>query len=164
MPSTSEVLFDVALLSLEGGYLKDDPGIPFSPQHRARGHVGVLGSSLDVHKQLYTFTTLHQLQLAASAALSFHSLPVRVRASHRSSVILSNVAKVDEEGRPHVDTGHMVHALNKLDAGSDEQLLLGSGDGATLLVVTCVRLDVACPLIRTDLFVVKWGTAVAAFC
>jgi hypothetical protein len=34
--------------------------------------------------------------------------------------------QVDENGVPLVDCGHTVHALNKLDASSDEQILLVS--------------------------------------
>lgn len=35
--------------------------------------------------------------------------------------------QVNENGSPLVDCGHTVHALNKLDASSDEQILLVSG-------------------------------------
>ena len=43
--------------------------------------------------------------------------------------------QVDEEGAPVTDVGHMVHSLNKLDAGDPEQMLLASPDGESVLVV-----------------------------
>jgi PAB-dependent poly(A)-specific ribonuclease subunit 3 len=44
--------------------------------------------------------------------------------------------QVDEEGAPVTDVGHMVHSLNKLDAGDPEQMLLASPDGESVLVVS----------------------------
>ena len=40
-----------------------------------------------------------------------------------------------QEGEPVVDVGHMVHSLNKLDAGSEEQMLLHSPDEVTVMIV-----------------------------
>lgn len=44
--------------------------------------------------------------------------------------------QVDAEGLPVLDAGHVLSALNKLDAGDDEEILLSSRDGKDLLVVT----------------------------
>jgi PAB-dependent poly(A)-specific ribonuclease subunit 3 len=43
--------------------------------------------------------------------------------------------QVGVDGEPVVDVGHMVHSLNKLDAGDPEQILLESPDNETVLVV-----------------------------
>ena len=40
------------------------------------------------------------------------------------------------DGRPWLDLAHVVHALNKLDAGSQERLALASHDAHNLLLVT----------------------------
>lgn len=42
----------------------------------------------------------------------------------------------DESGNPKVDWGHLICSMNKLDAGSDEKIVLGSRDGSNLLVVS----------------------------
>jgi len=42
----------------------------------------------------------------------------------------------DEKGDPRVDWGHLITTVNKLDAGSDEKIVLGSRDGSNLLVVS----------------------------
>eukprot|EP00669_Euglena_mutabilis_P004544 TRINITY_DN15882_c0_g1_i1.p1 TRINITY_DN15882_c0_g1~~TRINITY_DN15882_c0_g1_i1.p1 ORF type:complete len:389 (-),score=102.93 TRINITY_DN15882_c0_g1_i1:123-1202(-) len=42
----------------------------------------------------------------------------------------------DDKGNPRVDWGHLVTSLNKLDAGSDEKVVLGTRDGSNLLVVS----------------------------
>ena len=39
-------------------------------------------------------------------------------------------------GLPILDAGHVVTALNKLDAGDPEEILLSSRDGKDLLVVS----------------------------
>jgi PAB-dependent poly(A)-specific ribonuclease subunit 3 len=44
--------------------------------------------------------------------------------------------QVDSEGRPVVDWGWVVEALNKADAGAGERVLLLSRDGASMLVVS----------------------------
>lgn len=41
-----------------------------------------------------------------------------------------------EDGSPVLDAGHVLTALNKLDTGSPEEILLSSRDGKDLLVVT----------------------------
>ena len=43
--------------------------------------------------------------------------------------------QIGVDGEPVVDVGHMVHSLNKLDAGDPEQILLESPDNETVLVV-----------------------------
>ena len=58
--------------------------------------------------------------------------------------ILSSIAhqctptyrQVDSDGLPILDAGHVLTALNKLDAGDPEELLLSSRDGKDLLVVS----------------------------
>ena len=42
----------------------------------------------------------------------------------------------DADGHPVLDAGHMITALNKLDAGDPEEILLSSRDGKDLLVVS----------------------------
>lgn len=42
----------------------------------------------------------------------------------------------DESGRPVMDLGHVVTALNKLDAAEEEKIVLASRDGVTVMVVT----------------------------
>merc|ERR1712072_551669 len=44
--------------------------------------------------------------------------------------------QVDEEGRPVMEWAHVVETLNKLDIGSDEQIMLVSRNEADLLVVS----------------------------
>jgi PAB-dependent poly(A)-specific ribonuclease subunit 3 len=44
--------------------------------------------------------------------------------------------QMDEEGRPILDWGHMVEALNKLDAAVPEQVMLLSRDEMSMLVVS----------------------------
>lgn len=44
--------------------------------------------------------------------------------------------QMDEEGRPILDWGHMIEALNKLDAAVPEQVLLLSRDEMSMLVVS----------------------------
>ena len=44
--------------------------------------------------------------------------------------------QVNEEGRPHVDLGHIITCLNKLDAGSDERIALTTRDEQNVMVVT----------------------------
>jgi PAB-dependent poly(A)-specific ribonuclease subunit 3 len=44
--------------------------------------------------------------------------------------------QADGAGYPVMDLGHVVTALNKLDAASEEQIVLASRDGHSLLVVT----------------------------
>jgi PAB-dependent poly(A)-specific ribonuclease subunit 3 len=43
---------------------------------------------------------------------------------------------VDGDGLPILDAGHVLTALNKLDAGDPEEVLLSSRDGKDLLVVS----------------------------
>lgn len=43
---------------------------------------------------------------------------------------------MDSDGLPILDAGHVLTALNKLDAGDPEELLLSSRDGKDLLVVS----------------------------
>ena len=40
------------------------------------------------------------------------------------------------DGNPSTDFGHVIESLNKLDAGSDEKILLMSRDSKNILVVT----------------------------
>lgn len=44
--------------------------------------------------------------------------------------------RVDDEGNPILDMGHVAECLSRLDVGSPEQILLSSRDGASLLVAT----------------------------
>ena len=44
--------------------------------------------------------------------------------------------QVDDDGRPVVDFGHMAQALNKLDVGEEEHLLLSTRDGRHVLVAS----------------------------
>ncbi|GAA5881277.1 hypothetical protein JCM5296_007501 [Sporobolomyces johnsonii] len=44
--------------------------------------------------------------------------------------------QVDEQGRPVTDLGHVLTALNKLDAGTDEKLMLVSRDEGSCLIVS----------------------------
>ncbi|KAK4215838.1 PAB-dependent poly(A)-specific ribonuclease subunit PAN3 [Rhypophila decipiens] len=44
--------------------------------------------------------------------------------------------QVDAEGRPVLDIGHMLSCMNKLDAGTDERVLLTSLDNETVIVCT----------------------------
>jgi len=44
--------------------------------------------------------------------------------------------QADEAGRPVMDLGHVITALNKLDAADDERIVLTSRDGSSLLVVS----------------------------
>lgn len=46
------------------------------------------------------------------------------------------ISQVDADGLPILDAGHVVTALNKLDAGDPEEILLSSRDGKDLLVVS----------------------------
>ncbi len=49
---------------------------------------------------------------------------------------------VNEQGRPLVDLSHILTNLNKLDAGSDEKIMLTSRDGQSCLVAS--YRDVSC--------------------
>lgn len=49
--------------------------------------------------------------------------------------------QVDVHGRVQVNLAHVLTALNKLDAGIDEKILLTSRDGKTRLVVSCFELN-----------------------
>lgn len=44
--------------------------------------------------------------------------------------------QADASGRPVMDLGHVVTALNKLDAGDDEKIVLASRDGKSIMVVS----------------------------
>lgn len=44
--------------------------------------------------------------------------------------------QADSSGRPVMDLGHVVTALNKLDAGDDEKIVLTSRNGKSIIVVT----------------------------
>ena len=44
--------------------------------------------------------------------------------------------QADGAGNPIMDLGHVITALNKLDAAEDEQIVLSSRDGKSLMVVT----------------------------
>ena len=44
--------------------------------------------------------------------------------------------QADGAGRPVMDVGHVVSALNKLDAADPERIVLSSRDGRSLLVLT----------------------------
>lgn len=44
--------------------------------------------------------------------------------------------QADECGRPVMDLGHVVSALNKLDSADDEKIVLSSRDGKSVLVVS----------------------------
>lgn len=43
---------------------------------------------------------------------------------------------MDGDGLPILDAGHVLTALNKLDAGDPEEILLSSRDGKDLMVVS----------------------------
>ena len=44
--------------------------------------------------------------------------------------------QADESGRPVMDLGHVVTALNKLDAADEEKIVLAARDGKTIMVVS----------------------------
>jgi PAB-dependent poly(A)-specific ribonuclease subunit 3 len=44
--------------------------------------------------------------------------------------------QADEGGNPVMDLGHIITAMNKLDAAEEEQIVLASRDGKTLMVVS----------------------------
>jgi PAB-dependent poly(A)-specific ribonuclease subunit 3 len=44
--------------------------------------------------------------------------------------------QVDENGSPVVDLAHVIHCLNKLDAGIDEKVMLMSRDEQSCLIVS----------------------------
>ncbi len=44
--------------------------------------------------------------------------------------------KVDVDAQPVIDVGHIIHSLNKLDAGEEESIILTSRDQCNLLIVT----------------------------
>ena len=44
--------------------------------------------------------------------------------------------QVDEQGKPVLDFGHTIGALNKLDTGSQEKIVLSSRDSKSLMVVS----------------------------
>ncbi|KAL2269393.1 hypothetical protein VTJ83DRAFT_1577 [Remersonia thermophila] len=44
--------------------------------------------------------------------------------------------RVEADGKPNLDLGHMLTCLNKLDAGADEMVLLTSPDNETVFVVS----------------------------
>ncbi|XP_059488962.1 PAN2-PAN3 deadenylation complex subunit PAN3 isoform X3 [Neocloeon triangulifer] len=48
--------------------------------------------------------------------------------------------QVSEDGKPWIDMAHIVSCLNKLDAGTDEQICLMSRDEQSVLVVTYAEL------------------------
>ncbi|XP_073976330.1 poly(A) specific ribonuclease subunit PAN3 isoform X1 [Rhodnius prolixus] len=48
--------------------------------------------------------------------------------------------QVTEDGRPYLDMAHVVHSLNKLDAGTNEKVCLMSRDEQSVLVVTYAEL------------------------
>jgi PAB-dependent poly(A)-specific ribonuclease subunit 3 len=52
------------------------------------------------------------------------------------TLCLWHVFQVDGDGLPILDAGHVLTALNKLDAGDPEEILLSSRDGKDLLVVS----------------------------
>jgi PAB-dependent poly(A)-specific ribonuclease subunit 3 len=44
--------------------------------------------------------------------------------------------QADAAGNPVMDLGHVVSALNKLDAADEEKIVLTSRDGKTLMIVS----------------------------
>lgn len=69
--------------------------------------------------------------------------------------------QVDEVGRPVVDMTHVLACLNKLDAGTDERIMLVSRDEQSCLVVsyrevkTCIESAFTCVFFpSSSLFVV----------
>ena len=60
--------------------------------------------------------------------------------------------QVDGQGRPVLDLGHVLACLNKLDAGTEERVMLVSRDEQSVLVVSyrdvrrCVEAAFACVL------------------
>ena len=44
--------------------------------------------------------------------------------------------QADGAGNPMMDLGHVITALNKLDAAEEEKIVLASRDGKSLMVVT----------------------------
>ncbi len=43
---------------------------------------------------------------------------------------------MDGDAQPVIDVGHILHSLNKLDAGEEESIILTSRDQRNLLIVT----------------------------
>jgi len=60
--------------------------------------------------------------------------------------------QVDEEGQPKVDFGHIIHSLNKLDAGDPEKILLASPDQRAILVVSFTELKQCMDRAFADLY------------
>ncbi|KAK9864501.1 hypothetical protein WJX84_001503 [Apatococcus fuscideae] len=59
--------------------------------------------------------------------------------------------QVSEDGAPIIDWGHVVEALNKLDAGVPEKVLLLSRDEASMLVVSYADIKRCCETAFTEL-------------
>jgi PAB-dependent poly(A)-specific ribonuclease subunit 3 len=55
---------------------------------------------------------------------------------HERLILLTVFHQADGAGNPVMDLGHVITALNKLDAADEEKIVLASRDGKTLLVVT----------------------------
>lgn len=52
--------------------------------------------------------------------------------------------QADGGGNPVMDLGHVVTALNKLDAADEEKIVLVSRDGKTLMVVSYADVAACC--------------------
>jgi PAB-dependent poly(A)-specific ribonuclease subunit 3 len=53
-----------------------------------------------------------------------------------TTVTTSVFHQADAAGNPVMDLGHVVSALNKLDAADEEKIVLTSRDGKTLMIVS----------------------------
>lgn len=59
--------------------------------------------------------------------------------------------QADDVGRPIMDLQHVISSLNKLDAALDEQIVLVSRDGKSMLVVTFANVASCLEKAYTDL-------------
>ncbi len=67
---------------------------------------------------------------------------------------------MDEDTQPVIDIGHILHSLNKLDAGEDESIILTSRDSQNLLIVTFADVKRCLEEEFTELVSVDKGAAV----
>lgn len=65
-------------------------------------------------------------QSFADISVALHSIRPRLPVFHQA----------DGAGNPVMDLGHVVTALNKLDAADEEKIVLSSRDGKSLMVVS----------------------------
>ncbi len=67
---------------------------------------------------------------------------------------------MDGDAQPVLDIGHILHSLNKLDAGEEESIILTSRDHRNLLIVTFADVKRCLEEAFTELVSVDQGAAV----